>query len=174
MKLRDFHGKRHRPSTRGPAAFTFIDNVFAMAIVGLCFVSLYALNSQCMHLLNSGRAAAFAAQSLQDRTEQLRKCTWAQVTSASYIQSSILNSATNAAQNLGQLTETVTVNAYPTALNPAISVVRTSGGASTVSSNASIANGDMVRVDIALTWSAGLGGRTRTQTATTVIAENNP
>jgi hypothetical protein len=105
--------------------------------------------------------------------EQLRNCTWAQLTAASYIQSSVLNSPTNGTRNLGPVTETVTVNAYPTPINPAITVVRSNNSASTVSSNASIANGDMVRVDLLLAWT-GIGKRARTKEMTTVIAKNNP
>lgn len=161
-------------SIRSPAAFTFIENVFAMAIVGVFFGGLYAMNAQCLYVLSSGRGTVVAEQSLQDRMEQLRTCSWSQLTDASYIQNSLMNSATNGARNLGQVTETVTVNAYPTALSPAISVVRSNGTASTASSNASIANGDIVRVDIALSWKAGPGGRQRSQSVTTVIAENNP
>lgn len=155
-------------------AYTLIENVFAMAIVALFFGALYALNSQCLYLLNSGRGAAIAQQSLQDRMDQLRNCTWSQLTNAAYLQSSVLNSSTNGSGSFGTVTETVTVNAYPVALSPAISVVRSGGTASTASSNVAIANSDMVRVDVALVWSNGPGRRSRTQAATTVIAKNSP
>jgi hypothetical protein len=176
---RDFMNTRHlctssqRPLARSSAAFTFIENIFALALVAISFVALFSLNAQCLYMLNSGRGAVFATQSLQDRAEQLRNCTWSQLTDASYIQSSVLNSSTNGIQNLGQVTETVTVNAYPTALNPPNSVVRSNGSPSTVSSNAAIANGDMVRVDIVLAWTR-LGNRARTKAMTTVIAKNTP
>jgi type II secretory pathway pseudopilin PulG len=173
MNMRHFCPNRQRRLARFPAAFTFIENVFAMAIIAIFFVAVFALNTQCLYLLNSGRGAAFATESMQDRLEQLRNCTWSQLTDASYIQSSVLNSSTNGMQNLGQVTETVTVNAYPTPLTPPTSVVRSNGSASTVSSNASIANGDMVRVDVVLAWTR-LGNRARTEAMTTVIAKNNP
>lgn len=168
-----FCTNRQRSLARCAAAFTFVENIFALAIVAISFVALFTLNTQCLYLLNSGRGAVFATQSLQDRVEQLRNCTWSQLTDASYIQSSVLNSSTNGMQNLGQVTETVTVNAYPTPLSPPNSVVWSNGSASTVSSNASIANGDMVRVDIVLAWTR-LGNRARTKAMTTVIAKNNP
>ena len=156
------------------AAFTLVENAFALAIAGLFFVGLYALNTQCLYMVNSGREAAAAEQSAQDRLEQLRNCTWTQLTDASYLRDNVLNASTTGARNLDSVTETVTLNAYPTALSPAITVVRSGGTASVTSSNASVANSDIVRVDLTLAWRAGPGGRSRTQAMTTLIAQNNP
>jgi len=169
----DFGAAKQRPFARCPA-FTLIENLFAIGIVGLFFIALYALNSQCVYMLNSGRGAAIAEQSSQDRLEQLRNCTWAQLTDASYLRDNVLNASTTVARSLGSLTETLTVNAYPIAVSPAISIVRSNGTATTASSNAAIANGDIVRVDLALSWSAGPGGRSRAQAMTTLIAKNIP
>ena len=172
MKL---FGTPERPSyTRSAGAFTLVENAVAVAIVGLFFVALYMLNTQCLYMLNSGREAVAAEQSAQDRLEQLRNCTWAQLTDANYLRDNILSASTTGARNLGSVTETVTVNAYPIALSPAISIVRSNGTATAASSNASIANTDIVRVDLALNWQAGPGGRSRTQAVTTLIAQNNP
>jgi Tfp pilus assembly protein PilE len=173
MSPPDLGAAKQRPFARSPAAFTLIENVFAVAIVGLFFIALYALNSQCVYMLNSGRGAAIAEQSSQDRLEQLRNCTWAQLTDANYLRDNVLNASTTA-RSLGAVTETVTVNAYPIAVSPVISVVRNNGTATTASSNAAIANGDIVRVDLALSWNAGLGGRSRSQAMTTLIAKNIP
>ncbi len=174
MSLPDFRAHKKRHFARSSAAFTLVENAFAVAIVGLFFVALYALNTQCVYMLNSGREAATAEQSEQDRLEQLRNCTWAQLTDANYLRDNVLSASTTGARNLGSVTETVTVNAYPTALNPAISVVRSNGTATAATSNASIANSDIVRVDLTLNWTAGPGGRSRTQAVTTLIAQNNP
>ena len=172
--MNPFDANKEPPFARSLAAFTLVENAFAVAIVGLFFVTLYALNAQCLYMLNSGREAAAAEQSAQDRLEQLRNCTWAQLTDASYLRDNVLNGSTTGERNLGLVTETVTVNAYPVALNPAISVVRSNGTATTASLNASIADSDIVRVDLVLNWTAGPGGRSRTQAVTTLIAQNNP
>jgi Tfp pilus assembly protein PilE len=174
MNSPDLGAHKDRHVAHASAGFTLVENAFAMAIVGLFFVALYALNTQCVYMLNSGREAATAEQSEQDRLEQLRNCTWAQLTDASYLRDNVLSASTTAARNLGLVTETVTVNAYPIGLNPAISVVRSNGTATAASSNPSIANTDIVRVDLALNWKAGPGGRSRTQAVTTLIAQNNP
>ena len=165
-----------RPSEKSPlrkseAGFTFVENLIAMAIVVLFFAALFALNSQGLYLLNSGREAVVASVCLRDRVEQLRDCTWAQLTDSTYLRTSVLNSAPSGASNLGQLTETLTINSYPVAGNPAISVVRSNGSASVVSNNAAIANSTLVRVDETLSWTAGPGGRPRTQATSTLLAK---
>jgi competence protein ComGC len=40
--------------------FTFVENLIAIAIVVLFFASLFAVNSQGLYLLNSGREAVVA------------------------------------------------------------------------------------------------------------------
>ena|SRR5438477_8166964 len=151
--------------------FTFVENLIAMAIVLLFFAALFAVNSQALYLLNSGREAVVANVCLRDRVEQLRDCTWAQLTDSNYLRTSVLNSAPSGSSNLGQLTETVTVNSYPVAGNPPISVVRNNGSVSVVSTNAAIANGALVRVDDTLSWTAGPGGRARQQATSTLMAK---
>lgn len=151
--------------------FTFVENLMAMAIVVLFFGALFAVNSQGLYLLNSGREAIVANVCLRDRVEQLRNCTWAQLTDSAYLRTSVLNSAPTGSSTLGQLTETVTINSYPVGVNPPISVVRSNGSATVVSTNAAIANGTLVRVDSILSWTAGPGGRTRRQATSTLMAK---
>lgn len=151
--------------------FTFVENLIAMAIIVLFFGALFAVNSQGLYLLNSGREAVVANVCLRDRTEQLRNCTWTQLTDSAYLRDSVLNSASSDASNLGQLTETVTINSYPIAINPPISVVRSNGSSSVVSTNATIANGTLVRIDDTLSWTAGPGGRARKQAISTLMAK---
>jgi prepilin-type N-terminal cleavage/methylation domain-containing protein len=153
--------------------FTYIETMVAVAIVALFFAALYALNAQCLNVLNSGRQAAAAGQSLHDRIEQFRSCTWEQLTDASYIQNNILNAATTSGYNIAGNTETVTLSAYPIGTMPT-TVVRTNGTASITSSNSNLVNGDMVRVDVSLTWVAALGARARSQSLSSIIAKNVP
>ncbi len=160
------------PPLRKPeAGFTFVENLIAMVIVVLFFTALCGLNSQGLYLLNSGREAVVANVCLRDRVEQLRNCTWAQLTDSTYLRTSVLNSAPSGSSNLGQLTETLTINSYPVAGNPPISLTRTNGSASVISTNAAIASGTLVRVDEIFSWTAGPGGRPRTQATSTLLAK---
>lgn len=157
--------------TKSEEGFTFVENLVAMVIVVLFFGALFAVNSQGLYLLNSGREAIVANVCLRDRIEQLRDCAWPQLTDSNYLRASVLNSSSSGASNLGQLSETLTINSYPIAGNPPISVLRSNGTASVTSTNPAIANATLVRVDIRLSWIAGPGGRTRTQATSTLVAQ---
>ena len=158
-------------SLRGnESGFTFIENLVAMIIVVMFFGSLYAINSQGLYVLNSGREAMVANVCLRDRIEQLRNCTWAQLTDSAYLRSSIFNSSPSGAANLTGLTETLTINSYPVAGNPII-LTRANGTASITSGNAALAASTLVRVDEVFSWTAGPGGRSRTQATTTLLAK---
>ena len=158
---------------RNPAAFTLIDNIVAVAIVAGFFGALYAMSGQCLYLLNSGRQTTVAQQAIQDRIEQLRNIKWVQLTDPAYIAGNVLNTAAQNGASLSGLSETVTVNAYPTALSPSNQVTRSSAGAVTVSStNSAIASGDLVRIDVTLNWTASPGNRPRSVSTTTVWAVN--
>jgi type II secretory pathway pseudopilin PulG len=163
-----------RPLRRLPSAFTLIENLFAMAIVALCFIALYSLSSQALYQVNSGREAVAAKQSLSDRMEQFRGCSWNQITSATYLQNYVMNASTASEGRLGNPVETLTVNTYPTPSTKSIQITRSNGTTSTVSTNPAIASGDILRVDIALTWVTAPGKRTRTQSRNTVVARTAP
>jgi Tfp pilus assembly protein PilE len=164
---------RANPSRRGAAAFTLIDQLVAVAIVSGFFAALYALNAQCLYLLNSGRQTTAAQQALQDRMEQLRSLRWSQVTDSAYLAASVMNTASASIGSLGNASETLVINSYPTALSPAIQVTRSASGTVTVNStNAAVANGDLIRIDATLSWTASPGNRARSVSTTTIFGEN--
>jgi len=150
--------------------FTFVENLVAMVIVVLFFGALYGINSQGLYVLNSGREAVVANVCLRDRIEQLRNCTWAQLTDPTYLRNSVLNSSPSGAAYLNSVTETLTINSYPVAGNPII-LTRTNGSASVTSGNAALASSTLVRVDEVFSWTAGPGGRPRMQATTTLLAK---
>lgn len=167
--------KKHTPGlTCG--GFSLLEAAFGAAIVGIFFVALFALNSQCLYFVNSSRELICAGQTAQSRLEQLRTCTWSQITNASAVQT-LLTPPMTGASSLGSVTEVVTVNAYPTALNPGIQLTRVGDGISNVaptinSNNNLIANGDMVTITLQLTWTAAPAARSRSIAVSTVFAEN--
>jgi hypothetical protein len=144
-----------------------------MLIVGFFFSAIYALNSQCLYTLNSGRKAFSASEALQDRMEQLRSCKWSQITDANYLKNSVLNTASSDSAFLNSCTETVTVSAYPVP-SPAQSFTVTrqaNGSVPTPTTNAAVANGDLVRIDVTLDWMSSPGNRARSAAICTVYGE---
>jgi len=158
---------------RGALAFTLVENLFATAIVGLCFIALYSISRQALYQVNSGREAVSAKQSLSDRVEQIRACSWSQVSNANYLQGYVMNSSTSGESRLGGAVETLTVNAYPTPYATSITLVRTNGATVISSTNTNIVNGDMARVDVSLTWNSA-SGRVRSQSRSTIVACSSP
>ena len=160
-----------RSRRRLHSGFSLLECVFALAVVACFFSGLYGLNSQCLLTLNAGREALAAQQCLRDRVEQLRSCTWAQITDANYLKNNILCSSADSTVNLASPSETVTVNAYPTTISPPIKITRVNGVATTVTSNAAMASQELVSVQVSLSWTGARGRRARTQSTTSVIAK---
>lgn len=163
-----------RPATTNVGGFSLVECMIAVGIVASGFAALTLMNGACIRLMYSAREQMSAGQALQDRMESFRSCTWAQVTDPNYIQSSILNSLANNAPLNGKFTETVTINKYPTPVSPAIQLTRsTSGVVTIVSTNAAIATGDLVKIDIQVAWTRSLGSSLHSEAASTIYGENN-
>ena len=157
----------------GNSGFTIIENIVAVGIIALGFAALYAMSARCMKIMYSARDEMTVGQALQDRADRLRKCTWAQITDPAYLSGNIMNTAANKGPLMKNVTETVTINAYPTAASPAIQLRRSSAGVVTiVTSNASIANGDLATINIEISWNSSSGSRPHTAAISTLFAED--
>lgn len=153
------------------AGFSLIDGIVATAIVALGFTGLYASCSQCLGILREARELNGAQQLVQARVEQLRTCTWAQLTDPIYLRANCLSAPQSTSLLSGRATEALTVNAAPGALTPAIRVQRTAGGTtSTISTNASVAAADLAQVQVTLNWTSPRGNRARTLSSTILIS----
>jgi prepilin-type N-terminal cleavage/methylation domain-containing protein len=80
-----------RSGARGRAAFSLMEVMVAVAVVGIVFVSLYAGITSGFGVINQARENLRATQVMQDRMEEMRLYTWEQIssfgTSTSYIPS---------------------------------------------------------------------------------------
>ena len=163
------------------AAFTVIEAGVAGAVVTVFLTSLFALNSNMMHLLRSAAEAASASQDLQGRVEQVRLSNWNQITDPSWVQLNLLDNKTDASVNLPGLTETLTVTPYLSpssspmagATPPPFTVTRNADATVTISpagyaSAAALAQQEMVRVDLSINWPSIY--RSRTRSLTTLVS----
>jgi hypothetical protein len=153
----------------------------ASAIIVVFLAGLFVLNSDMMHLLRSSTEAANASEHLQTRVEQVRLANWTQLTDPNWVQSGLLNAPTDADVNLPGLSEVYTITPYPSPCSapstaappPPFTVTRQVNGSTTVSPAAYnystvLANQEMLRIDLGITWPSQ--NRTRTRTQTTLIS----
>ena len=176
LSRRQSRGKR---MTQG--GFTILEAAIAGTIATLFLTSLFALNSNMMHLLRSAAEAANASQDLQQRVEQVRLANWSNITDPVWIQKNLLDLQTDASVNLPGLTETLTITPYTSpsstpAANPPspCTVTRNSAGTVTVTppgyaDSAAMAQQEMVEVDLTVTWPSLY--RTRTRSLTTLVSK---
>ena len=164
--------------------FTVVEATVAGAIIILFLTSLFALNSTVMRLLGSAAQTASASQDLQQRVEQVRLANWSQITDASWVQTNLLGTQTDASINLPGLQETLTVSQYvspstaataakTTAAPSPFTVTRAASGAVSVSQSdsapsSSVVNQEMVQVDLTIRWPGW--NRQRTRALTTVVS----
>ena len=172
--------RRDRASQAG---FTVLEAGVAGAIVTLFLAALFSLNSNMMHLLRAAAEAANASQHLQARVEAVRLSNWTQITDPTWVQGNLLNTKTDASVNLPGLTETLTVTPYTspsstataaTAPPPPFTVTRNADSSVTVSpagyhSTAALAQQEMLRIDLNVTWPSLY--RTRTRALTTLVSK---
>lgn len=155
-----------------------IETAFAAALVGISFVALFSINSQCLYYVNCSRELLTASNVLQARMEQLRNCHWSQVTASdgSYIKgANVLGTAAPGVAALGSVTEVIKVDSYPSPQSGspgALTITRLPNGTLTgPTTNAAIASGDMAAITISISWTTAPGSRSRSVSLSTVWAE---
>jgi len=92
------------------AAFTLVEVLVAVLVVGIVSISLFACFSQGFAAMESSRENLRATQILLQKMETIRLCTWSQLTNLTFTAYYDPNS-TNAASSGVIYTGTVTTNA---------------------------------------------------------------
>jgi Tfp pilus assembly protein PilV len=157
--------QRSRTSSGG----TIAEALVAAACLAIFFVGLFALSSQSLKLLRSSSRQAAATYCLQQRVEEIRSLTWAQLTDNTTIRDSILANLPGDSTSVPGLSETITLNVYPTPTTATVFTRPYGGSASVSSTNPGLSSASMIRVDTLITWNKSNGG-TNTREYTTVIA----
>lgn len=145
-----------------PAAFTLIEVMVAVAVIGVLFVSLYSGMSSGFALVNSARENLRATQIILERMEVMRLYSWSQVNSNGFIPT------------------TFTASYYPPTVSTNSEDSRsTSGGIvyyGTVTTNVAPVNDayatNMRLITITLTWTNANGTFKHTRTMETFISAN--
>ena len=80
-----FRFARQRTSGARPGAFTLIEVMVAVAIIGVEFVSLYLGMTQGFAIIQLARENLRATQILQEKMETIRLYSWDQITTSGFI-----------------------------------------------------------------------------------------
>jgi uncharacterized protein YsxB (DUF464 family) len=155
---------------------TLMETVVCAAITVVTIGGIAVMTTQARMMAQVAKENAAATHLLESRAEQLRNAKWSNLTSGTYIRDSLLSVTTLAASQapLGNVIETVDMNAYPTAVTAAEVVVVRSGstGAVTLTSagNGTLTSGSSVRVDLTVQWTRLNNKASRTVMKSMVIA----
>ena len=165
--------------TRHRCAFTMVDVMGAMLVVGLAFAGIFAANTRAMSMVRSAKQVAVASKCLQQRIEQIRNYNWTQVTDTLSLQGLYAVPPLPSIELPG-FKEQVTVSSYTAPIppdspvapaQPWIRITRDENGlVAGVDDAPDLVDGQrMVRVDVQIQW-PGPGGGLRTRQTSVIIA----
>ena len=169
-----------RSNHHGSCAFTMVDVMGAMLVVGLAFAGIFAANTRAMSMVKSAKQVAVASKCLQQRIEQIRNYNWTQLTDSQAMQDLYAIPPLPAVELPG-FTEQVTVCDYVAPIpgttqaaapaSPWIKITRDVNGVVTLVEDAPnlVDASRMVRVDVQIQW-PGPNGITRTRQTAVIIA----
>jgi len=159
-----------RAELRTESGATIVEAIVAAACLITFFVGLFAISSKTLLLLRATGQQAAATFCVEQRVEEIRRLTWAQLTDGAYLRDNVFNSVPGAASTVPGLSERLTISEYPTASTSTV-VVRTAAGAASVqSSNTALANAKMLRIKTLISW-PGSGGSSNSREFTTVVTQ---
>jgi len=171
--------------TRHQDGVTLIETLVAVTLVGTFFAAIFEINAVCLRYIDASKEAVAAVQGVQDRIEGLRNLAFTDLTSPAYMMNAQATPApsgprpvslvypSNSSDLASEVTEEVTVSAYPTG-SPGITYTRAPGAAVYPSASPNTA-GDfssttLVKVKVRYTWNTTFAQRQQSEEAETLIA----
>jgi type II secretory pathway pseudopilin PulG len=136
-------------------AFTLIECTIATAISALFLGSLFLVNSSAMDTLQMARESACASQVLQQRIEAMRIANWHQVTDANWLLTNLLNADAPGANQLKNISETLTLVAYGSSTVGNTQLTRTNGAVSIVANNSALLGENAIKIIWTVNYTAG-------------------
>jgi len=139
-------------------AFTLIECTIATAISALFLGSLFLVTSSAMDTLQMARESACASQVLQQRIEAMRIANWHQVTDANWLLTNLLNADAPGANQLKNMSETLTLVAYGSSTVGNTQLTRTNGAVSIVANNSALLGENAIKIIWTVNYTAGPNG----------------
>lgn len=148
-----------------------IECTIATAISALFLGSLFLLNSSTMDTIQMARQAACASQVLQQRIESLRIANWHQVTDASWLLTNLINADAPGANQLTNITETLTLVPYGSNTVGNTQFTRSNGTARIVSTNTALLAESAIKVIWTVNYTASPNNRTISRQIVVILAK---
>jgi len=158
----------HRSSHE--AAFSFLEVIAAAGLVGVFLVGAFTANARGLSMIRSAKETGGASEVLQQRMEQLRSCSWTEVTNAATLRD-LYATASDSSASCNQLSESLTLVPWPVVGGATkLTITRSTSGITAITTdNVALVDGDAVLVTTQVSWTGG-GNRTRIRETCTVIA----
>jgi Tfp pilus assembly protein PilV len=155
----------HRGGEQGT---TLVEVMVAAILIAVFFLSIFELNAMCIRFIDSSKETLAALQSVQDRSETLRNLSFSDLTTTSVVQT-LMATAANPAPFSQKATEVVKISKYPTA-NGVTQFTRSPDGTVARDSVATDLGTQLVKVDVAISWTMTVGHRARTEQTSSIIS----
>jgi Tfp pilus assembly protein PilV len=150
---------------------TLVEALVAVLLVAIFFASIFELNAVCLRCIDASKESLAAVQSVQDRSEVLRNLAFSDLTSTSFVQN-LMNTAANPAPFSQKATEVVTISKYPTP-SGVTQFTRAPDGTVTTNSTATDLGTGLVKVDVQVSWTMAVGGRSRIEQTSSIISNGS-
>ena len=157
-----------RPEEPG---FALIECTIATGISALFLSTLFLMNSSAMDTIQMARESACASQILQQRVESMRIANWHQVTDANWLLTNLLNNDAPGANQLKNISETVTLVPYGSSTVGNTQLSRTNGSVSITSTNAALLGENAVKIIWTVNYIAAPNDRTISRQIVAILAK---
>ena len=157
-----------RPRTGG---FALIECTIATAISALFLGSLFLMNSSAMDTIQMARQSACASQVLQQRIEAMRIANWHQVTDATWLAANLLNADAAGANQLKNVSETLTLVPYGSSTVGNTQLTRTSGSVAIVTNNSALLGENAIKIIWTVNYVAAPNDRTLSRQIVAILAK---
>ncbi len=160
-----------RPSTEAKMGFALIECTIATAISALFLGSLFLMNSSAMDTIQMARESACASQVLQQRIESMRIANWHQVTDANWLSANLLNADAPGANQLKNVSETLTLVPYGSSTVGNTQLTRTNGVTTLVSNNAALLAENAIKIIWTASYTAAPNDRPISRQIVAILAK---
>ena len=153
------------------SGFALIECTIATAISALFLGSLFLMNSSAMDTIQMARESACASQVLQQRIESMRIANWHQVTDANWVSANLLNTDAPGANQLKNVSETLTLVPYGSGTVGNTQLTRISGAVNIVSNNSALLAESAVKIIWTVNYKAAPNDRPISRQIVAILAK---